>query len=112
MSTLTCASDSLRFNEAEAIKPRNLPSNIGLPKAKAIRFNEAEAIKPRNQETKNTVKYTADAASMRPRPSSLGIYGWPSGNTLTICRFNEAEAIKPRNLKQGKKDVSVIDELQ
>ena len=68
------SSTRVRFNEAEAIKPRNRvrprasPNPPGNP-----RFNEAEAIKPRNRMT--------TMQTQRRRP----------------C-FNEAEAIKPRNL--------------
>ena len=38
-----------RFNEAEAIKPRKLPS-LSFPWPAKDGFNEAEAIKPRKQE--------------------------------------------------------------
>ena len=64
------------FNEAEAIKPRNLMSRrYSMPFA--CRFNEAEAIKPRN-------------------PAVL------SGKLSQVCCFNEAEAIKPRKrIKTG-----------
>ena len=41
--------DTGRFNEAEAIKPRNLDMERKSV-AGAGRFNEAEAIKPRNQD--------------------------------------------------------------
>ena len=37
-----------RFNEAEAIKPRNLPERSGVIRYFGVCFNEAEAIKPRN----------------------------------------------------------------
>ena len=63
-----------RFNEAEAIKPRNLEAARFKPTASSARtsFNEAEAIKPRNLMNEDH--------SARHRSS-----------------FNEAEAIKPRN---------------
>ena len=59
------------FNEAEAIKPRNLQ----LDRRSASQpggFNEAEAIKPRNPEDRHRIAERM-AASMRPRQSSLGI---------------------------------------
>ena len=60
-----------RFNEAEAIKPRNHgPGGEGRPADRG--FNEAEAIKPRNPRIAN-----------ERRLEDIG--------------FNEAEAIKPRN---------------
>ena len=37
------------------------------------RFNEAEAIKPRNQRQAHDLRATPEPASMRPRQSSLGI---------------------------------------
>ena len=60
------------------------------------RFNEAEAIKPRNQD----FTYVCDTrvkASMRPRQSSLGICRRSGRDRQGRGCFNEAEAIKPRN---------------
>ena len=61
----------IRFNEAEAIKPR-IPDQSLLADRRHARFNEAEAIKPR-------IPWT------RLR-----------GGMMTGGSFNEAEAIKPR----------------
>ena len=61
-----------RFNEAEAIKPRNRVAITDPPSLSGRRFNEAEAIKPRN-------------------PNVFRCAGADGP------RFNEAEAIKPRN---------------
>ena len=59
------------------------------------RFNEAEAIKPRNHDGAKKMRAAGDA-SMRPRQSSLGIkHTLEQGGGQS---FNEAEAIKPRNL--------------
>ena len=63
------------FNEAEAVKPRNLQRRQSALEICSA-FNEAEAIKPRNP------------VRCWPQPS-------PSSS------FNEAEAIKPRNLKSS-----------
>ena len=83
------------FNEAEAIKPRNLPRPQ--PAACAARcFNEAEAIKPRNLHGLGQ-SWIVTCASMRPRQSSLGICRWHSSHKSSPSCFNEAEAIKPRN---------------
>ena len=63
-----------RFNEAEAIKPRNLASNCPCRITPQARFNEAEAIKPRNQVRLGLARcLPIFSASMRPRQSSLGI---------------------------------------
>ena len=112
------------FNEAEAIKPRNhtvascrhrdagpeasmrpRQSSLGILKSQqqdtASRpspgFNEAEAIKPRNPVRRRREIATLDAASMRPRQSSLGISAQVKTVALHCMCFNEAEAIKPRN---------------
>ena len=66
-------------------------------------FNEAEAIKPRNLTAAASVPLTECSdrlASMRPRQSSLGIVKHKDYNCRCSHRsagFNEAEAIKPRN---------------
>ena len=62
----------MRFNEAEAIKPRNPVPLAHMAPIPYPSFNEAEAIKPRN-------------------PGDRG-----PGSGEVGC-FNEAEAIKPRN---------------
>ena len=61
-------------------------------------FNEAEAIKPRNLALLAHTRFLVGRASMRPRQSSLGI-ARPLPNRRNHGRacFNEAEAIKPRN---------------
>ena len=64
---------STRFNEAEAIKPRN-PTGTTDQRGLLSRFNEAEAIKPRNQ-CRSPKLFGYEEASMRPRQSSLGISG-------------------------------------
>ena len=62
-----------RFNEAEAIKPRNQEPGRQIHPGDSG-FNEAEAIKPRNQPVRIQAQFVAQMrASMRPRQSSLGI---------------------------------------
>ena len=71
------------------------------------RFNEAEAIKPRNRVDLRWLCREGDAASMRPRQSSLGIVLYaPQLDHRHFGRFNEAEAIKPRNLRTEQLDHS------
>ena len=61
-------------------------------------FNEAEAIKPRNLRVLTIEQRRVEGASMRPRQSSLGIVLSPRhGPQALRTGFNEAEAIKPRN---------------
>ena len=69
------------FNEAEAIKPRNRASPHA-PCAGTSGFNEAEAIKPRNPARRRREIAALDAASMRPRQSSLGINLTPAQTSL------------------------------
>ena len=63
------------FNEAEAIKPRNPGSALRRAWMRELSgFNEAEAIKPRNPPTMaKQITSAVPGASMRPRQSSLGI---------------------------------------
>ena len=67
----------VRFNEAEAIKPRNRDVLRTWAMAQdTTSFNEAEAIKPRNRDQTwrhSLCSYHDTLASMRPRQSSLGI---------------------------------------
>ena len=82
------------FNEAEAIKPRNLQcGNRGL-RLQGGRGNSTEwmFMSPWHGETV--------LASMRPRQSSLGISERLASSLTWLTShagFNEAEAIKPRN---------------
>ena len=92
--------DAACFNEAEAIKPRNLGNRLRRLR-RCGRFNEAEAIKPRNLRLAKSYLVEDAKASMRPRQSSLGIRsGGTSSRSRPAC-FNEAEAIKPRNHGRG-----------
>ena len=86
-----------RFNEAEAIKPRNPePSSTARPVAWAsMRPRQSSlGISPADR---NFLAVGRHAASMRPRQSSLGISCRPARTPSCARRFNEAEAIKPRN---------------
>ena len=47
------------FNEAEAIKPRNLPIRL-TAESTPTSFNEAEAIKPRNREREEVVRHAQE----------------------------------------------------
>ena len=63
----------ISFNEAEAIKPRNLDRAIMKLYSRRTRcFNEAEAIKPRNHANE-----TVGTETGRPRQSSLGMLDIP-----------------------------------
>ena len=92
-----------RFNEAEAIKPRNHEA----PLASSAWCRQASAsMRPRQSSLgiADTLDYRAKGnsalASMRPRQSSLGIITVllqvGASRHHSSC-FNEAEAIKPRN---------------
>ena len=92
--------EDARFNEAEAITPRNEAVVVRDP-CDCRSFNEAEAITPRNRAGDRTANSNGMRASMRPRQSRLGIPKARPRSCLAPRRFNEAEAITPRNYVLG-----------
>ena len=99
-----------------SMRPRQSSLGIGQSstvRRKPVRtsFNEAEAIKPRNLQMSLPMKMRQNA-SMRPRQSSLGILAMLDSTRQTQRRFNEAEAIKPRNLAEDGPPVGRPDMLQ
>ena len=82
------------FNEAEAIKPRNPGGTAGLGDG-FTSFNEAEAIKPRNPVV-GGVQTLQGPASMRPRQSSLGIRP-----ALLIQSSPSSASMRPRQSSLG-----------
>ena len=109
------------FNEAEAIKPRNLfsvalavrhgvgasmrprQSSLGIQWIQGDRPQETPAsMRPRQSslgidDAGSTSQPVQPPASMRPRQSSLGICPTWTATRRSGESFNEAEAIKPRN---------------
>ena len=85
-----------RFNEAEAIKPRN-QSIQHTQQRRRRRFNEAEAIKPRNQLCVLLEDALERYASMRPRQSSLGIPAPQDG----------ADAVHPASMRPRQSSLGI-----
>ena len=91
-----------RFNEAEAIKPRN-PNRRWMNDSSGM---TTASMRPRQSslgiglplDRSRQPRRSRITASMRPRQSSLGIM-YPTGQNGRAhnTSFNEAEAIKPRN---------------
>ena len=98
---ILAASSEPTLDELASMRPRQSSLGIWkravAEYANMIRFNEAEAIKPRNLLLALACP-AGTHASMRPRQSSLGIWPPLPVPRTTLCCFNEAEAIKPRNL--------------
>ena len=85
------------FNEAEAITPRNHVGEVEGPGRSAARFNEAEAITPRNQVVEAAEGLGVHPASMRPRQSRLGIRVAPGPE---LHRVGSA-SMRPRQSRLG-----------
>ena len=79
-------------------------------------FNEAQAFQPRKCGGRRCGRGGGVSASMRPRPFSLGNYGFVIQRIVRTISFNEAQAFQPRKfwrpLRASRRTLSGFNEAQ